>query len=261
MSNKTKGFTLLELIVVITIIALLLSMLVPALNRAKAMGRCVKCLSNIRQMCAAAQMYLANNNNYFPPALLDSYGPNANPRFQYAWDFIRSWNSKKGGWNYKPGLVWEGRGNVKIQQCPSFKGPAMWDGDKYTGYNYNTSYIGWAEPVGGWAPEAYIPTARITSIRRPVECAVFGDGQYGNGQANKFMRAPWENEREKDISNSTRWAGTQGFRHLKATNVGFADGHCESRKDRHTNTYRFVRGYISSDCGFLSEDNSLYDLD
>jgi prepilin-type N-terminal cleavage/methylation domain-containing protein/prepilin-type processing-associated H-X9-DG protein len=258
MPNKDKGFTLVELLVVISIMALLLSILVPSLGRARAMCKRIVCLSNMRQMCVAVQKYLANNNDFFPPAALDVYGPTATET-QYTWEFIRTW--KKGAWHYKPGLIWEGQGNIKIQQCPSFKGPAMWAGDKYTGYSYNASYIGWVEPMGGWTPEEYIPTARITDIRKPYECAVFGDAQYGNNQANKFMRAPWENEREKDISNSTRHTGTQGFRHLKTTNVGFADGHCESRKDRHTNTYSFIQGYIGRDCGFLSEDNSLYDME
>lgn len=260
MPGKTKGFTLIELLVVIAVIALLLSVLLPALRRAKDMGRRVVCLNNMHQMCVAVQTYLVNNNYFFPPASLDVYGPKANPYVQYAWDFIRTYNAETKTWDYVPGLVWEGQGNVRIQQCPAFTGPAMWAGDKYTGYNYNTSYLGWAEPVGGWSASEYIPTARMTDIRQPAECAVFGDGQYGNNQANKFMRAPWENEREKDISNSTRHAGTQGFRHLKSTNVGFADGHCQSRRDRHTNTYSHIQGYIGPDCGFLSEDNSLYDL-
>lgn len=260
MSNRNKGFTLVELLVVIAVIALLLSILLPSLRRAKNISRRVVCISNIRQMCVAVRTYLINNNDFFPPASLDVYGPNATPGIQYAWDFIRTYNRVSEMWEYKPGMVWQGEGNIRIQQCPSFTGPAMWEGDKYTGYNYNTSYLGWAEPVGGWSPEEYIPTARLGEIRQPAECAVFGDGQYGDNQANKFMRAPWENEREKDISNSTRYAGTQGFRHLKTTNVGFADGHCRSLKDRYTNTYSFIQDYISDDCGFLSEDNSLYDL-
>ncbi len=256
--KQKPGFTLIELLVVIAIIALLVSILLPALGRARAAGKQIVCLSNVRQMCLGVQTYLVNNNDFFPPAARDTFGMPGS--VQYAWDFIREWNHLANTWDYKPGLIWEGQGNVEIQQCPAFTGPAMWEGDKYTGYNYNTSYIGWAEPVGGWSALDYIPTARITDIRQPDKCAVFGDGQYGKNQANKFMRAPWENEREKDISNSTRYAGTQGFRHLESTNVGFADGHCQSLKDRHTNTYSFIQGYISSDCGFLSEDNSLYDL-
>ncbi len=259
---KSKAsFSLIELLVVVAIIAVMISILLPALSRARDVGKRAVCLSNMHQMCVAIQAYLGNYNGFFPPASQDTYSLTANPNIQYAWDFIKTYNSTTNDWDYKPGLIWDAWGNPAIQQCPAFTGPAMWAGDKYTGYNYNTSYVGWAEPVGGWSAEEYIPTARITQIQRPEQCALFGDGQYGNNQANKFMRAPWENDREKDISNSVRSAGTQGFRHLKTTNVAFADGHSESRADRHTNTYTFIKKNIGVDCGFLSEDNSLYDLD
>jgi len=257
--KRKRGFTLIELLVVVAITAVLISILLPALSRARDVGKRAVCLSNMHQMCVAIQAYLGNYNGFFPPAVQDTFGTLSDT--QYAWDFIRTWNTATDTWDYKPGLIWDAWGNPAIQQCPSFTGPAMWEGDKYTGYNYNTSYVGWAEPVGGWSPEEYIPTARITEIQRPDQCALFGDGQYGNNQANKFMRAPWENEREKDISNSVRQAGTQGFRHLKSTNVAFADGHTESRIDRHVETYGFIKNYIGPDCGFLSDNNSLYDLE
>jgi prepilin-type processing-associated H-X9-DG protein/prepilin-type N-terminal cleavage/methylation domain-containing protein len=253
------SFTLIELLIVVAIMAVLMSLLLPVLGRARETARRASCLSNMHQMCLAIQSYVGNYNGFFPPAALDTFGIMSDT--QYAWDFIRSWNYTTNDWDYKPGLIWDAWGTTKIQQCPAFTGPAMWNGDKYTGYNYNTSYIGWAEPVGGWSAEEYIPTARITEIQRPEQCAIFGDGQYGNNQANKFMRAPIENEREKDISNATRHAGTQGFRHLKTTNVAFADGHAESRRDRHTKTYSSIQKYIGIDCGFLSDDNSLYDLE
>ncbi len=60
--EKPRGFTLIELLVVIAIIAVLMAILMPALNRAREQGKRAACLSNVKQMGLAWVMYADDND-------------------------------------------------------------------------------------------------------------------------------------------------------------------------------------------------------
>src|SRR5215471_15351279 len=103
MSRKTQSaFTLIELLVVIAVIAILAALLLPALGRAKEQGKTAACISNLRQIGVAIQLYVQENNNRLP-SMADQY---------------------PGVTNGYPGpeiVLSNHLGNVNVLRCPSDK--------------------------------------------------------------------------------------------------------------------------------------------
>jgi prepilin-type N-terminal cleavage/methylation domain-containing protein/prepilin-type processing-associated H-X9-DG protein len=67
--RRPRAFTLIELLVVIGIIAILVALLLPALQSAKAQSQAVVCSSNMRQVYTGMQMYITDNRGWFPGPL------------------------------------------------------------------------------------------------------------------------------------------------------------------------------------------------
>lgn len=70
-TTNNRAFTLVELLIVIGIIALLVAILLPALNQARASARTVACASNVRQVMTAITLYANDNAGLLPPLVTD----------------------------------------------------------------------------------------------------------------------------------------------------------------------------------------------
>jgi len=150
--RRSRGFTLIEILVVISIISLLIGISVPALSRARGNARRTKCLSNVRQLGIALQMYV------------DSHGGRVPPR------------------DYDAGAVWVDRlepcyKDRKLLRCPTdgreVEVSYLMNG--FIDYFVTRSFRGnWDEFFGAYKTGGFAGI-RLSNIPQPAETITFGE--------------------------------------------------------------------------------------
>ncbi len=267
MINKNKnGFTLVELLVVISIIALLLSVLLPALSAARSHARAVVCKNNIRQLVLANTGYALENNNYYVPAAQDIADSGGG---LHRWHGLRT--SVDSAFDPLKGPLVKYLADGKVKQCPEKK--VFYQSDKWAdsfekgcgGYGYNMAYIGSKYGHAGvdWNV-GYKLTAKTTDIVRTAETLMFADCAFLKNNKlieYSFAEAPYSLYNGKPMTYSMMQPSIH-FRHRGKANIAWVDCHISSQtmaKCEVNNTY--LARYTSLLLGWFGAlDNSLFDL-
>ncbi|MEO6182405.1 MAG: type II secretion system protein [Verrucomicrobiota bacterium] len=246
--SSEHGFTLIELLVVIAIIAILASMLLPALNKGKAKAQGVQCLSNHRQLCLAWRMYSDDNHDRLLFASEDPLNPDT---FAGSWvtgtlDFRPS---NRSNWDPDQDItkspMWPYCGkSLSIWKCPSDRSTVTVDGvvrPRIRSMSMNVFLGGWGGTYGGWdrvlGPvytdyKIFMKQSEVNNAN-PARLFVFLDMREDSIDMGNFatsMRG-WPDQPE-----TYEFFDLPGYYHHLANGFSFADGHSEIHRWRDKRT-------------------------
>lgn len=217
--HPEQGFSLVELLVTVAIIAILASLLLATLARSKDSARRLKCVSNLHQLALAVQMYWDDNGGQ-----CFRYGgtyTNGGQLYWFGWVSPGAEGTRT--FDPSPGALWPYLSGRGVELCPAFNYSLRKVKLKTTGASYGYGYnLALSRP-------ATDPPVNVARILSPARLLVFGDAaQINTWQPPASKTNPMLEEWYYIDSGMSQPNGH--FRHSQKANAAFGDGHVASEK-------------------------------
>ena len=215
---KRNGFTLLELLVVVAIIAILASILLPSLARARNMARQVACMSNLRQIANATMFYSQEHNEFLPRASKLWYPVLINyVDLPYKLGPPSNWG------NIAKGKI------PSVLYCPCDPDPSPWPWMGFARLEITSYMANGTDTSRGMGRGAILHIGlfggkgRITDPASPSDCMLVGE----NCNYDRVLDCDHPAVNIQDYGTRIRmhYRYTSGFYHDGRMNILFADGH------------------------------------
>jgi prepilin-type N-terminal cleavage/methylation domain-containing protein/prepilin-type processing-associated H-X9-DG protein len=233
-TKARRGFTLIELLVVIAIIAILASLLLPALAKAKERANRIACLGNLRQWGLALGMYLDDNSQVFPAFSIPNTTPGAPAGYDQDnlhWTDLAAFAADGYGgsawFNVLPPLVsqkplWQYAANPtdfvngrSIFNCPTATFlPGEVDPLLRVAFSYGINFKG----TNGATPTGSL--FKATAVEHPSAFVFFSDVRANSGEKPFYGANPLN-----DLGAPRGSLNHLSSRHAAGANLTFLDGH------------------------------------
>ena len=219
---KTKIFTLIELLIVIAMIAILASMLLPALNKARESAKSISCLNNLKQIGTFANLYANDYNSYMPAGNAD------NTLKSQCWFRVYAQYVKNKDVRLDVDSLSKVSSNTKMF-CPSVEATSTNASPWTYGVNIEETSSSTASansrlPYRYWTVSAPVESQKLDFLPNQIALIADADSYYALNPKWRAVGVDMSGDGIKDSNGDKKYNYWGAMRHKKGLNVFFVNG-------------------------------------